>query len=65
MGGTVAYLFAESYPTRLTRLVLEDTAAPIAYRKWIVPPKPAEAAPFDWEVIPSLFAQCNEPKEEW
>lgn len=65
MGGTVAYLFAESYPTRLTCMVLEDTPAPIVYRQWVVPPKPAEAVPFDWEIIPSLFAQCNTPKPEW
>jgi esterase len=65
MGGQVSYLFAEAYPTRLDRLVLEDTPPPCHYKKWEIPSEPSEPLPFDWLIVPSLFQQLNEPKREW
>lgn len=65
MGGQISYLFAEAYPTRLDRLVLEDSAPPSDYKKWEIPPEPTEPLPFDWRLVPSIFQQLNDPKAEW
>ncbi|MDR7079725.1 pimeloyl-ACP methyl ester carboxylesterase [Neobacillus niacini] len=65
MGGTVSYLFAETFPTRIERLIVEDTPPPFQGKPIEVPSKPSESLPFDWEVIPSILGQLNEPNPEW
>lgn len=65
MGGTVSYLFAEEYPSRLERLVIEDTPPPFPYKQIEIPSEPSESLPFDWLVMPAIIRQLNEPKHEW
>ncbi|MGE7981383.1 alpha/beta fold hydrolase [Solibacillus sp. NPDC093137] len=65
MGGTVSYLFAESYPSRIERLVVEDTPPPYQKKHIEIPFRPSEPLPFDWQVVPSILQQLNEPNPEW
>lgn len=65
MGGTVSYLFAEAYPSRIERLIVEDTPPPFTDKHFDVPAKPSEPLPFDWQVLPSIIQQLNEPNPEW
>jgi len=66
MGGTTSILFAERWPGRLGRLVLEDTPPPSG-RESIRPPpdKPEEPVPFDWQLIGSIVEQLNHPDPSW
>ncbi|MED2974368.1 alpha/beta hydrolase [Fictibacillus sp. B-59209] len=63
MGGLVSYLFAETYPSRLERLIIEDIVPPSDEKPKEIPSKPSHSLPFDWLVIPSILGQHNEP--EW
>ena len=65
MGGTVSYLFAETCPSRIERLIVEDTPPPFQDKPIEVPSKPSDSLPFDWEVVPSILRQLNEPNPEW
>ncbi|MFU2018901.1 alpha/beta fold hydrolase [Peribacillus butanolivorans] len=65
MGGTVSYLFAETYPSRIERLIVEDTPPPVPDKMFEVPSKPSDPLPFDWRVVPSILRQLNEPNPEW
>ncbi|MCZ8519609.1 MULTISPECIES: alpha/beta fold hydrolase [Paenibacillus] len=65
MGGTVSYLFSETYPSRIERLVLEDTPPPFHDKKIEIPSEPLEPLPFDWNVVPSILQQLNEPNPQW
>ncbi|MBM7587374.1 pimeloyl-ACP methyl ester carboxylesterase [Bacillus pakistanensis] len=65
MGGTVSYLFAETFPSRVERLIVEDTPPPFPNKPIEAPPKPSEPLPFDWPVVPSILKQLNEPNPEW
>jgi len=65
MGGTVSYLFSEAYPSRVERLILEDTPPPLSDNPVEIPPPPAVPLPFDWLVVPSILKQLNEPNPEW
>lgn len=69
MGGTIAFLFAEKYPERLERLVLEDTPPPfIGMMDPDSPEPPAEApeaVPFDWPVLTSIIKQLRNPDPTW
>ncbi|MBS4191132.1 alpha/beta hydrolase [Bacillus sp. FJAT-49705] len=66
MGGTVSYLFSEAFPSRIDRLIVEDTPPPPFPDKQIeVPSKPSDPLPFDWLVVPSIIRQLNEPNPEW
>ncbi|MGE7623629.1 alpha/beta fold hydrolase [Viridibacillus sp. NPDC096237] len=65
MGGTVSYLFSETYPSRIEHLVIEDTPPPFHNEKIEIPSKPSEQLPFDWIVVPSILQQLNEPNPEW
>ena len=65
MGGTVSYLFSETFPTRIERLIVEDTPPPFQGTPIEIPSKPADSLPFDWEVVPSILQQLNEPNPEW
>ncbi|WP_191562639.1 alpha/beta fold hydrolase [Metabacillus idriensis] len=65
MGGTVAYLFSEKYPSRVERLIVEDTPPPFPDKPFEIPSKPSDPLPFDWLVVPSILRQLNEPNPEW
>lgn len=65
MGGTVSYLFTEAYPSRIERLVVEDTPPPFPYKHIEIPSEPTESLPFDWLVVPSILQQLNEPDPAW
>ena len=65
MGGTVSYLFAEAYPSKINRLIVEDTPPPFTDKQLDVPTKPSEPLSFDWQVLPSIIQQLNEPNLEW
>lgn len=66
MGGSVALLFAESYPDRLHRLVIEDTPAPFAGGDPVlVRPRPEGDLGFDWPVIELIVGQLNDPDPAW
>jgi 3-oxoadipate enol-lactonase len=64
MGGTVAYLIAEKEPTRIGRLILEDTPPPFPAGRIIAEP-PAEPVPYDWAVVPAIIGQLNDPDPAW
>jgi esterase len=65
MGGTVSYLFSETFPSRIERLIVEDTPPPFPNKPIEVPSKPSNPLPFDWQVVPSILRQLNEPNPEW
>ena len=65
MGGTVSYLFSETFPSRIERLIVEDTPPPFPDKPIEVPTKPSDPLPFDWQVVPSILQQLNEPNPEW
>lgn len=65
MGGTVSYLFSETYPSRIERLIVEDTPPPFPDKHIEIPAKPSDPLPFDWLVVPSILRQLNEPNPEW
>ena len=65
MGGTVSYLFSETHPSRVERLVVEDTPPPFLDKPLNIPPEPSEPLPFDYLVVPSIFQQLNEPNPLW
>ena len=65
MGGTVSYLFSETSPSRIERLIVEDTPPPFPDKPIEVPSKPSNPLPFDWQVVPSILRQLNEPNPEW
>ena len=65
MGGTVAYLFSQNFPSRIQRLIVEDTPPPFSDEPMEVPSRPSVPLPFDWEVVPSILQQLNEPDPEW
>jgi pimeloyl-ACP methyl ester carboxylesterase len=67
MGGTVALLFAEKWPERLKRLIIEDTPPP--YREELPMPLPPEAppapVPFDWRLVRPIVEQLRNPDPAW
>lgn len=65
MGGTVATLFAERYPGRLTGLILVDSPPPDGSGTWEAGPRPAGELPYDWPVVPAILAQLRDPDPAW
>ncbi|MBT2647602.1 alpha/beta hydrolase [Bacillus sp. ISL-34] len=66
MGGTVSYIFSETFPSRIERLIVEDTPPPpVPDRPFEIPSKPSDPLPFDWQVVPSILGQLNKPNPEW
>jgi pimeloyl-ACP methyl ester carboxylesterase len=65
MGGTVSYLFSQNFPSRIERLIVEDTPPPFSDEPMEVPSRPSVPLPFDWQVVPSILQQLNEPDPEW
>src|ERR1035438_1683580 len=64
MGGTVAYLLAEAQPERIENLILEDTPPPFP-RDRAIPERPPGPLPFDWQVVPTISRQLNDPEPAW
>ncbi|MFB4328220.1 MULTISPECIES: alpha/beta fold hydrolase [Paenibacillus] len=46
-------------------MIVEDTPPPFADKPIKVPAKPSDPLPFDWQVVPSILQQLNEPNPEW
>jgi pimeloyl-ACP methyl ester carboxylesterase len=66
MGGVVAYLVAQEWPSAISRLVLEDPAPPLpADPPRTVPGRPDEPLDFDWAVVEALTPERNAPPEQW
>ncbi|MFJ2897339.1 alpha/beta fold hydrolase [Streptomyces sp. NPDC087218] len=64
MGGIVAYLVAEDHPQRVSRLVLEDVSVPRP-REPSTPARPDGALTFDWEMVPAIRRQIDQPDPKW
>jgi pimeloyl-ACP methyl ester carboxylesterase len=65
MGGTVSYLFSQTFPSSIERLIVEHTPPPFSDIPMEVPSRPSVPLPFDWQVVPSILQQLNEPDPEW
>jgi esterase len=66
MGGTVAFLFAERWPERVERLVIEDTSPPHGNSDFIDPPDEAPGSvPFDWQLVKPIVRQLCSPDPAW
>lgn len=66
MGGTVGWLFAESTPKRLRRLVLEDTPPPSGRHAYPeTPAEPPAPVGYDWEARRQLVRQLSSPDPAW
>jgi pimeloyl-ACP methyl ester carboxylesterase len=67
MGGTIASLAAAQAPTGLLGLVLEDTVPPRTGVHMPEPPPPADPAvlPYDWRLVPAIYAQLESPDPDW
>lgn len=63
LGGSVAYLFAEAWPERVDRLVIEDTPPPWPANRPI-PPEPPDL-PFDYRMGVAIMRQLNDPDPAW
>ncbi|MDY0395778.1 alpha/beta hydrolase [Virgibacillus halophilus] len=49
----------------IDRLIVEDTPPPFPDKQIDIPSEPSEPVPFDWQVIPSILQQLNEPNPQW
>lgn len=65
MGGTVATLFAERYPGWLAGLILVDSPPPDGSGSADPGPRPEGELPYDWAVMPAIFAQLSHPDPAW
>jgi pimeloyl-ACP methyl ester carboxylesterase len=66
LGGSVAMLFAEDYPDRIARLVLEDAPPPFAVGDPVpIRPRPDGPLPFDWRAVEAIVGQLNDPDPAW
>ncbi|MFI0779906.1 alpha/beta fold hydrolase [Streptomyces sp. NPDC021212] len=65
-GGVVAYLFAQRFPGRVERLVIEDAPPLLPQDPPLeVPPRPAGRLVFDWAVKTQFTEQRNAPDPRW
>jgi pimeloyl-ACP methyl ester carboxylesterase len=64
MGGIVAYLLAENYPQRVSRLILEDVPIPRP-RERVIPTRPDGVLTFDWEMVLAIRRQIDVPDPRW
>ena len=64
MGGSVVYLYAEAFPDRIERMVVEDTPPPFPSGM----PEPdsiPEDLPFDGRLLVPIIRQLNAPDPNW
>jgi pimeloyl-ACP methyl ester carboxylesterase len=64
MGGIVAYLYAEAFPDRVRRLVIEDTPPPFPLNL-PEPDRVPEDLAFDGRLLVSTIRQLNAPDPVW
>ncbi|WP_046733712.1 alpha/beta fold hydrolase [Streptomyces humi] len=64
LGGIVAYLLAQEHPQRVSRLVLEDVPVPRP-REPNTPTRPDGDLTFDWEMVPAVRPQLDQPDPRW
>ena len=64
MGGIVAYLLAQDHPQRVSRLVLEEVPVPRP-REPSTPTRPDGDLTFDWEMVPAVRRQIDQPDPRW
>jgi pimeloyl-ACP methyl ester carboxylesterase len=64
LGGAVAYLVTFQRPELVGRLVVEDVVPPFPHERSIRD-RPDTPLPFDWEVVPSLIGEANDPTRRW
>src|SRR5680860_805426 len=55
------HLMAQQHPSRIDRLILEDTPPPSPRATQASPTRPEVDLPFDWAVIPAITDQLNNP----
>ena len=66
MGGIVAYLVAQEWPSAISKLVLEDPAPPLPPDPpRPIPERPAEPLDFDWAVVEAFNPERNAPPQRW
>ena len=65
LGGTVATLFAERYPARVSGLILIDSPPPDGSGVRDPGPRPEGDLPYDWAVVPAILAQLKNPDPAW
>jgi pimeloyl-ACP methyl ester carboxylesterase len=64
MGGTVAYLYAEAFPARVARLVIEDTPPPFP-AGFPEPETIPDDLPYDGRLLLPIIRQLNMPDPAW
>jgi 3-oxoadipate enol-lactonase len=64
LGGVVALFAAMEQPDRVTRLVVEDVVPPFPFERPIRD-RPDGPLPFDWDVLPAIFTEANDPDRRW
>ena len=64
LGGVVGYLVAMQQPDRVARLVIEDVVPPFPLERPIRD-RPEGPLPFDWDVLPAIFTEANDPTRRW
>lgn len=64
MGGTVAYLIAQTHPERISALVIEDVIPPWP-RQARTLQRPEEELGFDWTAVVDIAAAVNDPTMRW
>jgi esterase len=65
MGGTVTTLFAERYPGRLRGLIVVDAPPPDGSVDFDPGPRPGGDLPYDWDLVPAIYAQLTSPDPAW
>lgn len=64
LGGVIAYLVAAALPGRVDHLVLEDIPSPRP-RDPSPPIRPEGELPYDWDLVPAVRSQIDDPPREW
>jgi pimeloyl-ACP methyl ester carboxylesterase len=64
LGGAVSYLVTFQRPDLVDRLVAEDVVPPFPFQRPI-PDRPDGPLPFDWDVLPAIFTEANDPTRRW
>src|SRR5262249_44804426 len=65
MGGTVAFLIAQSWLDRVDALIIEDTPPPTGSNLPEPPPEAPSPVPYEWGVARTIVPQLNHPDPSW